>query len=51
MEVNEALIDHIAHLSKLSFVGAQKDAIRQDIHTYVLRPNSTTHTIYYVLTL
>jgi aspartyl-tRNA(Asn)/glutamyl-tRNA(Gln) amidotransferase subunit C len=35
MEVNEALIDHIAHLSKLSFVGAQKDAIRQDMQRMI----------------
>ena len=35
MEVNEGLIDHIAHLSKLSFVGAQKDAIRQDMQRMI----------------
>ena len=31
MEVNEALIDQIANLSKLSFEGEQKEAIRQDL--------------------
>lgn len=35
MEVNEALIDHIAHLSKLSFEGPQKEAIRQDMQRMI----------------
>lgn len=35
MEVNEALIDHIAHLSKLSFEGTQKEAIRQDMQRMI----------------
>ncbi|MFM8962788.1 MAG: Asp-tRNA(Asn)/Glu-tRNA(Gln) amidotransferase subunit GatC [Flavobacteriales bacterium] len=35
MEINEALIDHLAHLSKLSFEGAQKDAIRQDLERMI----------------
>jgi aspartyl-tRNA(Asn)/glutamyl-tRNA(Gln) amidotransferase subunit C len=35
MEVNEALIDHIAHLSKLSFEGPQKEAIRQDLQRMI----------------
>jgi aspartyl-tRNA(Asn)/glutamyl-tRNA(Gln) amidotransferase subunit C len=35
MEVNEALIDHIAHLSRLSFAGPQKVAIRQDLQRMI----------------
>jgi aspartyl-tRNA(Asn)/glutamyl-tRNA(Gln) amidotransferase subunit C len=35
MEINEALIDHLAHLSKLSFEGAQKDAIRHDLERMI----------------
>ena len=35
MEVNETLIDHIAHLSKLSFEGEQKEAIRQDLQRMI----------------
>lgn len=35
MEVNEALFDHIAHLSKLSFEGLQKEAIRQDLQRMI----------------
>jgi aspartyl-tRNA(Asn)/glutamyl-tRNA(Gln) amidotransferase subunit C len=35
MEVNEALIDHIAHLSRLSFPGPQKEAIRQDLQRMI----------------
>jgi aspartyl-tRNA(Asn)/glutamyl-tRNA(Gln) amidotransferase subunit C len=35
MEVNEALIDHIAHLSRLSFAGPQKEAIRQDMQRMI----------------
>ncbi|MFM8597012.1 MAG: Asp-tRNA(Asn)/Glu-tRNA(Gln) amidotransferase subunit GatC [Flavobacteriales bacterium] len=35
MEVTEALIDHIAHLSRLSFEGAEKDAIRQDMQRMI----------------
>lgn len=35
MEINEALIDHLAQLSKLSFEGAQKDAIRQDLERMI----------------
>lgn len=35
MEINEALIDHLAHLSKLSFEGAQKEAIRQDLERMI----------------
>jgi aspartyl-tRNA(Asn)/glutamyl-tRNA(Gln) amidotransferase subunit C len=35
MEINEALIDHLAHLSKLSFEGAQKDAIRLDLERMI----------------
>ena len=35
MEVSEALIDHIAHLSRLSFEGAEKDAIRQDMQRMI----------------
>lgn len=31
MKVNEELIDHIAHLAKLSFEGEQKEAIRRDL--------------------
>ena len=31
MEINEALLDHIANLSKLSFEGSEKEAIRQDL--------------------
>jgi aspartyl-tRNA(Asn)/glutamyl-tRNA(Gln) amidotransferase subunit C len=35
MKVNEELIDHIAHLSKLSFEGAQKEAIIQDLERMI----------------
>ena len=35
MEINEALIDHIAHLSKLAFKGPQKEAIRQDLQRMI----------------
>lgn len=35
MEVSEALIDHIAHLSRLSFEGPEKDAIRQDMQRMI----------------
>lgn len=35
MKVNEELIDHIANLSKLSFEGAQKEAIRQDLERMI----------------
>lgn len=35
MKVNEELIDHIAHLSKLSFEGPQKEAIRQDLERMI----------------
>lgn len=35
MKVNEELIDHIAHLSKLSFEGTQKEAIRQDLERMI----------------
>jgi aspartyl-tRNA(Asn)/glutamyl-tRNA(Gln) amidotransferase subunit C len=35
MEVNEALIDHISHLSRLSFSGPQKEAIRQDLQRMI----------------
>lgn len=35
MEVNETLIDHIAHLSRLSFAGPQKEAIRQDMQRMI----------------
>ena len=35
MEVNEALIDQIANLSKLSFEGEQKEAIRQDLQRMI----------------
>jgi aspartyl-tRNA(Asn)/glutamyl-tRNA(Gln) amidotransferase subunit C len=35
MEINEALIDHIAHLSKLAFEGPQKVAIRQDLQRMI----------------
>jgi aspartyl-tRNA(Asn)/glutamyl-tRNA(Gln) amidotransferase subunit C len=35
MEINEALLDHIANLSKLSFEGSEKDAIRQDLQRMI----------------
>ena len=35
MEVTEVLIDHIAHLSRLSFEGTEKDAIRQDMQRMI----------------
>ena len=35
MELSEELIDHIAHLSRLSFEGAEKDAIRQDMQRMI----------------
>jgi aspartyl-tRNA(Asn)/glutamyl-tRNA(Gln) amidotransferase subunit C len=35
MEVNEALLDHLAHLSKLSFEGTEKEAIRQDLQRMI----------------
>ena len=35
MEINEALLDHIANLSKLSFEGSEKEAIRQDLHRMI----------------
>ncbi|MDX1651233.1 MAG: Asp-tRNA(Asn)/Glu-tRNA(Gln) amidotransferase subunit GatC [Brumimicrobium sp.] len=31
MEINDELIDHIAHLSRLSFEGKEKEAIKQDM--------------------
>lgn len=31
MEVNDALIDKLCDLSKLSFVGAEREAIKQDL--------------------
>lgn len=35
MEINEALLDHIANLSKLSFEGSEKEAIRQDLQCMI----------------
>ena len=35
MEINEALLDHIANLSKLSFEGSEKEAIRQDLQRMI----------------
>lgn len=35
MEINDALLDHLANLSKLSFEGAQKEAIRQDLERMI----------------
>jgi aspartyl-tRNA(Asn)/glutamyl-tRNA(Gln) amidotransferase subunit C len=35
MEVNEALLDHLAHLSKLSFEGSEKESIRQDLQRMI----------------
>lgn len=35
MQVDDALLDHIAHLSKLSFEGPQKEAIRQDMQRMI----------------
>ena len=35
MEVNEALLDHLAHLSKLCFEGTEKEAIRQDLQRMI----------------
>ena len=35
MEVNEALLDHLAHLSKLSFEGSETEAIRQDLQRMI----------------
>lgn len=35
MEVTEELIDHIAHLSRLSFEGEEKEAIRQDMQRMI----------------
>jgi aspartyl-tRNA(Asn)/glutamyl-tRNA(Gln) amidotransferase subunit C len=31
MEITDELVDHIAHLSRLSFEGEQKDAIKKDM--------------------
>lgn len=31
MEVNNELLDHIAHLARLSFEGEEKEAIKQDM--------------------
>lgn len=31
MEINHDLIDHLAHLSRLRFDGAEKEAIRNDL--------------------
>jgi aspartyl-tRNA(Asn)/glutamyl-tRNA(Gln) amidotransferase subunit C len=31
MEVNNELLDHIAHLSRLSFEGSERKAIKQDL--------------------
>jgi aspartyl-tRNA(Asn)/glutamyl-tRNA(Gln) amidotransferase subunit C len=35
MEINEALLDHIANLSKLSFEGSEKEALRQDLQRMI----------------
>lgn len=35
MKVNEDLIDHLAHLAKLSFEGEQKEAIRHDLERMI----------------
>jgi aspartyl-tRNA(Asn)/glutamyl-tRNA(Gln) amidotransferase subunit C len=35
MEINEALLDHIANLSKLAFEGSEKEAIRQDLQRMI----------------
>jgi aspartyl-tRNA(Asn)/glutamyl-tRNA(Gln) amidotransferase subunit C len=35
MEINDALLDHIANLSKLSFEGPEKEAIRQDLERMI----------------
>lgn len=31
MEVNNALLDHIAHLARLSFEGEERESIKQDL--------------------
>jgi len=31
MKITEEIVDHIAHLARLEFDGAKKDAIRQDL--------------------
>lgn len=31
MEVNNELLDHIAHLARLSFEGEEREAIKQDM--------------------
>jgi len=35
MNITEETIDHIAHLSRLRFEGAAKDAIRQDLNNII----------------
>jgi len=35
MKITEETIDHIAHLSRLRFEGAAKDAIRQDLENII----------------
>ena len=35
MEINDELLDHIANLSKLSFEGPEKEAIRQDLERMI----------------
>jgi aspartyl-tRNA(Asn)/glutamyl-tRNA(Gln) amidotransferase subunit C len=35
MEVNDALVDKLAHLSRLSFKPAEKDAIRNDLQRMI----------------
>jgi aspartyl-tRNA(Asn)/glutamyl-tRNA(Gln) amidotransferase subunit C len=35
MEITDDLIDHIAHLSRLSFEGAEKDRIKSDLNKII----------------
>lgn len=35
MKITEEIVDHIAHLARLEFEGADKDAIRSDIENII----------------
>jgi aspartyl-tRNA(Asn)/glutamyl-tRNA(Gln) amidotransferase subunit C len=35
MKITEEIVDHIAHLARLEFEGAKKEAIRQDLENIV----------------
>jgi aspartyl-tRNA(Asn)/glutamyl-tRNA(Gln) amidotransferase subunit C len=35
MKISEEIVDHIAHLARLEFEGAKKEAIRQDLENII----------------